>query len=63
MYILLSERIPFTGEDDDENKNNIIKGEYDLKSPPFDKISDNALDLLKKLLNKDAIKDLVLKKH
>ena len=48
MYVLLSERIPFTGEDDDEIKNNIIKGEYDLKSPPFDKISDNALDLLKK---------------
>ena len=53
MYVLLSKRTPFTGEENDEIIKNIKKREYDLKSPPFDKISENAFDLIQKLLNKN----------
>ena len=53
MYILLSKQPPFKGEYIEEIMSNIQKGTYDLESPPFDKISENALDLIKKLLNKD----------
>ena len=53
MYILLSKQPPFKGEYIEEIMSNIQKGIYDLESPPFDNISENALDLIKKLLNKD----------
>ena len=53
MYVLLTKKPPFGGETSEEIIANIEKGVYDLKSPPFDKISKNAIDLLQKLLNKD----------
>ena len=53
MYILLSQRPPFGGQNDDEIFKNIKKGVYDLKSPPFDKLSANAKDLIKKTLTMD----------
>ena len=61
MYILLSQRLPFSGGDDEnENEeellNKILLGKYDLESPPFDKISKNAKDLISKLLNSDPQK-------
>ena len=56
MYILLSQRPPFGGKDDDEIMANIEKGKYDLSSPPFDKISQNARDLIKKMLTMDPQK-------
>ena len=54
MYILLSARPPFPGEDDNEIMERVIIGEYDLESPPFNKLSKNALDLIKKLLTMDV---------
>ena len=58
MYVLLSKRPPFGGDNEDEIISNILKGDYDLEKPPFNKISKNALDLIKKLLNKDINKRL-----
>ena len=56
MYVLLSKKPPFKGDLNEEIIDNILKGDYDLKSPPFDKISKNALDLIQKLLTKDVKK-------
>jgi len=53
MYILLSARPPFGGEDDNDIMERVAIGEYDLESPPFDKLSKNALDLIRKLLTMD----------
>ena len=53
MYILLSQRPPFGGNNEDEIFANVKKGIYDLKSPPFDKISEKAKDLIKKTLTFD----------
>ena len=53
MYILLSARPPFAGEDDNEIMENVSLGEYDLQSSPFNKLSKNALDLIQKLLTLD----------
>ena len=51
MYILLSSKPPFNGKDDKEIFEKIKIGKYDLQSPPFNKLSDNCLDLIKNLLN------------
>ena len=61
MYALLSKRPPFTGANNEEIMNSILKGTYDLKSPPFDKISNNALDLIQKLLTVDVEKRISAK--
>ena len=58
LYILLSQNLPFCTEDENEEKlkEKILEGKYDLESPPFDKISKNAKDLITKLLNEDPKK-------
>ena len=56
MYTLLSNNKPFDGKNEDEIISKIEKGEFDLKSQPFDKISDNAKDLIQKLLIMDTEK-------
>ncbi len=50
LYLLLSGKQPFDGEDDDEVMEKVLKGKYDTKSPPFDKISKNAVNLIKNLM-------------
>ena len=50
LYILLSARPPFGGEEDEEIIESVQSGRYDLESPPFNNLSYNCLDLLKKLL-------------
>ena len=54
MYVLLTKKPPFSGDTSEEIIANIEKGVYDMKSPPFNKISKSAIDLLQKLLNKDV---------
>ena len=54
MYILLSARPPFGGRDDNDIMERVATGVYDLESSPFDKLSLNALDLIKKLLTMDV---------
>ena len=53
MYILLSGRPPFPGDNDREIMDNVAKGKYDLNHSPFDKVSDSAKDLIRKLLVMD----------
>ena len=56
MYVLLTKKPPFNGDTTEEIIANIEKGIYDIKSPPFDKISNSAIDLIQKLLTKDVEK-------
>ena len=56
MYILLSARPPFGGQDDNDIMERVATGIYDLESPPFDKLSSSSLDLIRNLLNMDIKK-------
>ena len=58
MFFLLAARPPFAGENNDEISDKILSGQYDTRSTPFDKVSKNCLDLLKKLLDLRAYKRL-----
>ena len=58
MYILLSGRPPFSGDDDSEIMLKVRKGKYDLESAPFDTLSKSGLDLIKNLLEIDPQKRL-----
>lgn len=46
LYILLSGRPPFAGDNDEEIFNSIKKGEYDLELDEFSNTSKEALDFL-----------------
>ena len=50
MYILLSGRAPFGGEENKEIMENALRGEYDISEYPFTVLSSECLDLLIKLL-------------
>jgi calcium/calmodulin-dependent protein kinase I len=50
LYILLSGRLPFSGDSDDELFKNILDACIVWKSPQFDNVSDDAKDLISKLL-------------
>jgi len=53
LFIVLSGRLPFTGEDDEELFDNILTANIVWKRPQFDNVSANAKDLISKLLCKD----------
>ena len=40
LYVLLSGRAPFDDEDDAIVAQKVLKGDYDLTSPPWDSVSD-----------------------
>jgi len=50
LYILLSGRLPFSGDEDDELFRNILEAKIVWKSPQFDTVSEDAKDLISKLL-------------
>jgi calcium-dependent protein kinase len=56
LYILLSGRPPFGGDNDKEIMERVAIGKYDLQSAPFNKISKNCIDLIQKLLIMDPKK-------
>ena len=56
LYILLTGRPPFDGNDDDEIIENVKKGVYDKWSYPFPLLSEQAKDLIFKLLQYDPKK-------
>ena len=56
LYILLSGKPPFNGDDDNEVMANVTTGQYDLHCAPFNRISNSAKDLIKKLLIMDKDK-------
>ena len=60
MYFLLAKKVPFSGAFNNEIIEKIIKGEYDIKTPPLDKLSPNALDLMQKLLTVDVNKRITI---
>jgi calcium-dependent protein kinase len=53
MYILLSASPPFTGKGDNEILENIKRGFYDIETKIWQKISDEAKNLIKNLLEKN----------
>lgn len=54
LYVLLSGRLPFSGETDPELFNAIMAAELVWKKPQFDKVSTQAKDLIQKLITKDV---------
>ena len=56
LYLLLGARPPFGGEDDDEVIESVRSGKYDLKSSPFNTLTNSCKDLIKKLLVVDPNK-------
>ena len=56
LYILLSGRPPFGGENDKEIMERVALGKYDLQSSPFNKVSKSGIDLIQKLLIMDPKK-------
>jgi len=53
LFIVLSGRLPFTGQDDEELFDNILEANIIWKSPQFDAVSNEAKDLISQLLRKD----------
>ena len=56
LYILLSGRPPFGGENDKEIMERVALGKYDIQSSPFNKVSKSGIDLIQKLLIMDPKK-------
>jgi calcium-dependent protein kinase len=56
MYILLTGYPPFVGEDEDEIFNNILNSEPDFKVKELKDVTESCIDLMQKLLIKDADK-------
>ena len=56
LYIMLIGKPPFPGNDDEEIIKNVIKGEYNTSGEDFDNLSNNAIDLITKLLNRNQAK-------
>ena len=53
LYILLSGKPPFKGKEDKDIIENVKKGKFSFESNEWDKISDEAKDLITKMLNYD----------
>lgn len=54
MYIMLSGKPPFGGKSNKEIIDNVLKGEYNFNAPVWSVISDEAKDLIRKLLDRQA---------
>ena len=53
LYILLCGRPPFPGKCNEQIINNVIKGEYRMDYPAFDKVTEDAKDFIQKCLTKN----------
>ncbi|EWS71123.1 calmodulin-domain kinase (macronuclear) [Tetrahymena thermophila SB210] len=51
LYTLLVSEIPFGGDSTTDIILNVLKGKYDLKGQEWNKVSDEAKDLVQKMLN------------
>jgi len=54
LFIMLSGKPPFGGKGNKEIIDNVLRGSYNFDSPVWEKISDNAKDLINKLLERQA---------
>jgi calcium-dependent protein kinase len=50
LYVLLCGRPPFPGEQQKEIIENVLSGQFHFEFEPFRYVSENAKDLIKKLL-------------
>ena len=62
LYILISGKPPFGGNNDREIMNHVVQGDFDLKSAPFNKTSKEVNDLIKSLLTLDVKKRISAEK-
>jgi calcium-dependent protein kinase len=58
LYVLLVGYPPFKGSSQKELLSNIVKGEFSIKGEEWDRVSEEAKDLIKKLLELDSNKRL-----
>jgi calcium-dependent protein kinase len=56
MYIMLSGAPPFQGQDNEEILNEIARKDLEFPSEKWTRISEEAKDLIRELLNKDSRK-------
>ena len=56
MYILLTGNPPFVGNDEEEVFDNILNTEPNFEVPELKNVTDNCIDLMKRLLEKDEDK-------
>ena len=56
MYILLTGKVPFPGDTEEEIFEKIKKCEYNFNNPKFKNVSENCKDLIRKLLEPDINK-------
>jgi calcium-dependent protein kinase len=56
LYILLSSRPPFGGDNDSEIMEKVLKGKFDLVSPPFNIITKECKDLINLCMKRDPNK-------
>jgi calcium-dependent protein kinase len=52
MFIMLSGKPPFGGKNNNEILNSVLHGRYDFSAPNWANISDDAKDLISKLLDR-----------
>ena len=52
LFIMLSGKPPFGGKANKDIIENVLRGEYSFKNPVWDQISDDAKDLISKLLER-----------
>jgi calcium-dependent protein kinase len=55
LYILLSGKPPFDGNDDREIVKNVKLGQYSMSGPEWKNISKEAIELIKKMLTYDPV--------
>lgn len=56
LYVMLCGYPPFDSDSNEENMNNIKAGKYSFPSPDWDNVSDQAKDLVRKMLTPDPKK-------
>lgn len=55
LYVFLSGHVPFRGTEKQEIFDNVCLGSLDMENPPWNTISDEAKDLIQKLLKVDPL--------
>jgi len=54
LFIMLSGKPPFGGKSNKEIIDNVLKGSFSFSNPVWENISEEAKDLITKLLNRQA---------
>jgi calcium-dependent protein kinase len=54
LFIMMSGKPPFGGKSNKEIIDNVLKGSFNFDNPVWENVSDDAKDLISKLLNRQA---------